>query len=232
MTRSDCPTDHQLRAYDLGELPGDEIDSVAEHLARCPGCVDRLASLTGPDGSFPSGPAEVPADIEYQRAVAILAACSPATRPLPGVGDTLRDYRLVEKVGHGGMGTVFKAIHVKLDKVVAVKVLSGRRWHDPEAVVRFEREMKAVGRLDHPNIVRATDADDSNGVPFLVMEYVDGENLASLVRRAGLLPLPDACGLIRQAAAGLHHAHQAGIIHRDVKPSNLMLNREGVLKVL
>src|SRR5207244_10252836 len=111
-------------------------------------------------------------------------------------------YTTLFRSGRGGMGTVFKAVHAKLDKVVAVKVLSGRRWPDPEAVARFEREVRAVGRLDHPNIVRATDADDADGVPFLVMEFVDGENLAALVRRCGPRPLPEARGLIRQAAAG------------------------------
>jgi serine/threonine protein kinase/formylglycine-generating enzyme required for sulfatase activity len=232
MSHCDCPTDHQLRAYDQGDLSRDELDTISAHLRSCRGCLDRLVSLASGTGAFPSGPAEAPADAEYRRAVALLAARLPAASPLPGVGDTLRDYRLMEKVGRGGMGMVFKAVHVKLDRVVAVKVLSGRRWQDPAAVARFEREMKAVGRLDHPNIVHATDAGDSDGVPFLVMEFVDGENLAALVRRRGPLPLAEACGLVRQAAAGLHHAHQAGIIHRDVKPSNLMLDRDGVLKVL
>jgi eukaryotic-like serine/threonine-protein kinase len=157
---------------------------------------------------------------------------SPRAPRLPDVGDTLRDYRLVEHLGRGGMGTVFKAVHVKLDKVVALKVLAGRRWNDPEAVVRFEREMKVVGRLDHPNIVKASDAGDADGVPFLVMEFLDGETLSTLVQRGGPLPLFRACGLIRRAAAGLHHAHQAGVVHRDVKPSNLMLTRASEVKVL
>lgn len=109
------------------------------------------------------------------------------------------------------MGTVYKAIHTKLDKVVALKVLSGKRWNDPSAVIRFEREMKVVGRLGHPNIVQATDAD---GVPFLVMEFVDGENLSIRVKWRGPLPLPEAIHLIRQAAAGLRYAHSAGVIHR------------------
>jgi len=136
---------------------------------------------------------------------------------LPAIGDTLRDYRLVEKIGQGGMGTVFKAIHTKLDKVVALKVLSGKRWNDPSAVIRFERIMKAVGRLAHPNIVQATDADDVDGVLFLVMEFVDGENLSAYVKRRGPLLLSEATQLIRQAAASLRHAHSAGVIHRDVR---------------
>ena len=232
MASSDCPTDDRLREFDRGDMPDDEIDAVAAHIGECPRCVERLAGLAVPVGGFPPASAEVPDDLAYRRAVAH-AAFHPVPHPrLPEVGDTLRDYRLVEEVGHGGMGTVFKAVHAKLDKVVAVKVLSGKRWHDPAAVARFEREVKAVGRLSHPNIVQATDAGDADGVPFLVMEFVDGETLAALVRRGGPLPLSEACGLIRQAAAGLHHGHQAGIIHRDVKPSNLMLAKDGTVKVL
>jgi serine/threonine protein kinase len=228
MTSHDCPSEERLRAFDRGEVPRDELDAIAAHLGRCAKCIERLVGLAAPVGEFPDVPAEVPADGEYLRAVALIAA-----RPrLPEVGDTLRDYRLVENIGRGGMGTVFKAVHTKLDKVVAVKVLSGRRWHAPEAAVRFEREMKAVGRLDHPNIVKASDAGDADGVPYLVMEFVDGETLSALVRRGGPLPLSTACALVCQAAAGLGHAHRAGVVHRDVKPSNLMLTHAGEVKVL
>ncbi len=144
----------------------------------------------------------------------------------------LREYRLLEKIGQGGMGAVYRATHTRLDKVVALKVLPAESMHDPGAVARFEREMKAVGRLDHPNIVRATDAGEVDGVHFLVMEYVEGANLSDLVNAYGPLPVADACELVRQAAVGLDNAHANGLVHRDIKPSNLFLTPAGTLKVL
>jgi serine/threonine protein kinase len=147
-------------------------------------------------------------------------------------GTLIRDYRLLHKVGRGGMGTVYQAIHTKLDKVVAVKVLPQERVKDPEAVLRFQREMKAVGKLRHPNIVEALDAGEADGMHYLVMEYVDGCDLGKLLSARGPLPLAQACEVVRQAALGLQHAHQQERVHRDVKPSNLMLSTEGQVKVL
>ncbi len=137
--------------------------------------------------------------------------------------ERLGQYQLLEKLGEGGMGTVYKALHTKLDKVVALKVLSSSKTQDAQAVSRFEREMKAVGKLEHPNIVRAMDAGEWNGAHYLVMEYVPGLDLAQLVKDQGPLPIGAACELVRQAANGLQAAHAAGMIHRDVKPSNLIL---------
>lgn len=138
-------------------------------------------------------------------------------------GAVVRDYRLVEKLGEGGMGAVFKAIHTKLNRVVALKVLSAHRMRDRDAVARFEREMKAVGQLDHPAIVRATDAGEIDGTWFLAMEFIDGLNLAQLSDANGPLPIADACELVCQAAIGLQYVHEQGMVHRDIKPSNLIL---------
>ena len=142
----------------------------------------------------------------------------------PKTGQKLGQYRLLEHVGLGGMGTVYKALHVKLEKVVALKVLPADRLRDPQAVWRFEREMRAVGKLQHPNIVAAHDAGEIDGTHFLVMELVDGEDVAELVRRRGPLPVHEACDIIRQAALGLQHAHEHGLVHRDIKPSNLIVS--------
>ena len=144
----------------------------------------------------------------------------------------LGEYRLVEKLGEGGMGVVYKAVHTELDRVVAVKVLPAGRLGDDESMARFHREIKAIGRLDHPHIVRAFDARRIGETHFLVMEFVEGPDWEHLVRRRGPLRVADVCELGRQAALGLQHAHEHGLIHRDIKPSNLMLTREGQVKIL
>jgi len=144
----------------------------------------------------------------------------------------LGDYRLVEKLGAGGMGVVYKAVHAELDRVVAVKVLSAGLVDDEEVIARFKREIKAVGQLDHPHIVRAFDARRIGETHFLVMEFIEGTDWEHLVRRWGPLRAADVCELGRQAALGLQHAHEHGLIHRDIKPSNLMLTCEGQAKIL
>ena len=142
----------------------------------------------------------------------------------------LGEYRLLEKLGEGGMGAVYKAVHTKLKRMVAIKVLPTTHRQDDRAVARFEREMEAIGQLNHPHIVRAHDAREIDGTRFLVMEYVDGMNLSEVVRSYGPLRIADACEVIRQAALGLQDAHEHGLVHRDVKPSNLMLTRDGQVK--
>ena len=144
----------------------------------------------------------------------------------------LGDYELLKKLGQGGMGTVYQAQHVRLKRVVALKVLPQNRLGNTDAVARFEREIEAVGRLDHPHIVRAFDAREVDGIRFLVMEHVDGLDLAEVVARCGPLSVADACEVTRQAALGLQCSEEHGLVHRDIKPSNLMLNAEGQIKVL
>lgn len=144
---------------------------------------------------------------------------------------SIRDYRLVDRLGQGGMGTVYRAVHARLGKVVAVKVLPADMMQ-PDAVARFQREMRAVGKLHHPNIVQAFDAGEHEGTHFLAMECVEGCDLATLVQGRGPLSVADACEIVRQAALGLQHAHQHGLVHRDIKPSNLMLSRDGHIKLL
>jgi tRNA A-37 threonylcarbamoyl transferase component Bud32/uncharacterized protein YjhX (UPF0386 family) len=151
------------------------------------------------------------------------------TRP-PSV--QLGNYVLLEKLGQGGMGEVYKARHRRMDRIVAVKLLSAAALRSEELVRRFQREVRAAARLCHPGIVTAYDADEAEGRHFLVMEYVDGADLATLVRQAGPLPAPEAVECLRQAAAGLEYAHAQGVIHRDLKPSNLLLDRSGTVKLL
>jgi serine/threonine protein kinase len=163
-----------------------------------------------------------------------LAGGTPPPSPgavAPELGQ-LGEYQLLEKLGQGGMGTVYKALHTKLGRTVALKVLSKDRVWDERAIVRFEREMKAVGAVDHPHIVRAMDAREIGETRILVMEFVDGLDLAEIVKRCYPLAIADACELVRQAALALEGVHAYGLVHRDVKPSNLMLTRQGQVKLL
>lgn len=142
-------------------------------------------------------------------------------------GLVLGNYLILEKLGEGGMGQVFKALHRRMERLVALKVLPASSVDSQEAVKRFRREVKAAARLNHPNVVTAHDADEADGIHFLVMEYVDGHDLSSLVKSQGPLPLELAVECIRQAACGLAYAHELGVIHRDIKPGNLLLGQRG-----
>jgi serine/threonine protein kinase len=142
------------------------------------------------------------------------------------------DYLVFDRIGAGGMGQVFKARHRRMDRVVALKVLSAASMQSADAVKRFEREVKAAAKLNHPHIVTAYDAGLQDGVPYLVMEFVDGSDLSSLLKRQGKFPVKQACDLIAQAARGLAFAHAKGIVHRDIKPGNLLVDREGHVKIL
>jgi eukaryotic-like serine/threonine-protein kinase len=141
-------------------------------------------------------------------------------------------YKILEQIGEGGMGRVYLCEHMFLEKLVAVKLLTQGSDPIPGAVERFMREGSAAAALDHPNIARVFDSDYSADGPFLVMEYVDGINLHQLAAIQGPLEIPRAAQYISQAAKGLQHAHERGLIHRDVKPGNLMVDRSGVVKLL
>ncbi len=147
-------------------------------------------------------------------------------------GLVLGSYVILGELGEGGMGCVYKAMHRRMDRVVALKVLPATLTSEASAVLRFEREIKAISRVLHPNIVTAFDANEAKGVHFLVMEYIEGTDLYALVWKEGPLPVAHAIGAIRQAARGLGYAHRKGIVHRDVKPANLIQDAEGTVKVL
>ncbi len=141
-------------------------------------------------------------------------------------------YTILEPLGAGGMGTVYLCSHRIMRRPVAVKVLPAVQADDPGAVERFHREAQAVAQLRHPTIVGAHDIDRDGKFHFLVMEYIDGVSLQELVKRTGPLNPVRAAHYIRQAALGLQHAHEEGLVHRDVKPANLLVDRSGVVKIL
>jgi serine/threonine protein kinase len=142
------------------------------------------------------------------------------------------NYVVLDRIGGGGMGQVYKAEHRKMERIVAIKILPPSTTRSKENLLRFEREVKAAARLSHPNIVTAYDADEAKGFHFLVMECVDGGNLAVWVRQHGPMPVDKAVACVIQAARGLEYAHSDGVIHRDIKPSNLLLDKRGIVKIL
>ena len=247
-----CPEQRILEQLLLGRLAPPEAAELERHLGGCATCSEALHALNTHDelvealrGAKPltGVDPEVSAILDRMHnsmfasegADSAANACSvPEGSPTSGDSQLtmLREYRLLAKLGEGGMGSVYKAEHTKLKRFVALKSLPSHRRQSPDAIARFEREMWAVGALDHPNIVRAFDAGEHNGRHYLVMEFVNGVDVGLLVSHCGCLSIPDACEIIRQAAVGLAHAHQAGLVHRDIKPSNLMLTETGVVKIL
>ncbi|VTS08226.1 serine/threonine-protein kinase [Tuwongella immobilis] len=147
-------------------------------------------------------------------------------------GFTMGKYKLLERIGVGGMGQVFLCEHLYMRRRVAIKILPPAKAEEPAALGRFYREARASGSMDHPNIVRTHDIDQDGQFHFLVMEYVDGASTLELVKRFGPMDVARAANIIHQAAIALEHAHRSGLVHRDIKPGNLMVDRDGIVKLL
>src|SRR5262249_47236031 len=139
-------------------------------------------------------------------------------------------YIILDRIGSGSMGRVYKAHHQMMDRVVALKIIAPEISSNEKVVARFQREMKLVGRLDHPNVVRAFDADQINKVLYIVMEYVPGQSLGERLKR-GPVPAPEMFEYAAQAALGLGHAHEQGMVHRDIKPSNILVTDDRRVKI-
>lgn len=234
MNLLECLADETLLAYQNGTADAASIEAVAEHLRECPSCLGRLQSVEAADDPLLRAlrQQQVPAASPIDPLVAaVISHVLPPVQTL-AAGTTLHEYRLLEKLGSGGMGTVYRALHVRLDKEVALKVIHPLRGGDPHVRERFGREMKAIGKLRHPHIVLATDAGEAQGVLYLVMELEHGADLAKYVRQQGRLSVAEACAYAQQAALGLQYAHEAGLVHRDIKPSNLFRTSSGQIKIL
>jgi Flp pilus assembly secretin CpaC/serine/threonine protein kinase len=224
MDRIAHPAREKLHALAHGRLAADEIETLEDHLAVCESCcllleqthddsfVDRLrdARELSPLAAFRnSNDAELPSElVEHPR------------------------YRLIRLLGRGGMGAVYLADHRRMGRPVALKVINAELLNQHGSLSRFQQEVRTAAKLDHPNIVAAYDADQAGEVHFLVMEYVEGQNLADAVKENGPLTIAQSCDIIRQAALGLQHAHERGMVHRDIKPHNMMLTPAGQVKVL
>jgi serine/threonine protein kinase len=175
----------------------------------------------------------------YQPSPTVLWATAPSPRKLPAhyrpaVKDVppLPGYEILDVLGRGGMATVYKAQQLCPGRLVAVKVMDRSLADDGEIVARFRQEQALGARLRHPNLIVVYEAGHAAGRPYLVMEFIDGDNLDAFVGQYGPLPVGEACEVVRQAALGLQHLHEHGLVHRDVKPSNLMLTPAGEVKVL
>ena len=224
MQEISCPNLDRLSAYFMQVLAPADARGIEQHLQTCERCRSLLASLRRdelPSRTIASMASQTGADPSDS---------TPSVQPSSPI--ELGEYRLLEKLGEGGMGTVYKALHTRLDRIVALKMIRHKCEDDESLISRFDREMKAVGRINHPNVIQAYDAREITGTRILVTEFVDGMDLAELGRRHGRLPIAEACEIARQAALGLQAAHQFGLVHRDIKPSNLMLARTGQVKVL
>jgi uncharacterized RDD family membrane protein YckC len=161
-----------------------------------------------------------------------VSAPSPTDAPDPLLGTRLRHFEVVRLLGRGGMGSVYLGHDTSLDRAVALKVLAPEIAHDPEVVARFEREARAQARLVHPNVTQIYFIGEDNGVHFFAMEYVEGPALDTVLEGKLPIPWPDAVEYAIAAAKGLRAALGEGFIHRDVKPSNLMLDKESRVKIL
>ena len=229
--RSPHPTREELSAYSLGQLPQERAVAIDSHISECQTCCETIVGISSDDTfvGLLKEARQLPTDQTFDHGV-VPAASSGQDVPAE-LAEHLR-YEILGLIGKGGMGDVYKATHRMMDRTVALKIIKRELVQKPEPVDRFHREVKAAAKLSHPNIVTAYDAEQAGDVHFLVMEYVDGTDLSQLVKDQGALPIHDACDYARQAAIGLQHAHEQGMVHRDIKPHNLMLTADGTVKIL
>ncbi len=148
------------------------------------------------------------------------------------IGQVIDHYKILEKIGQGGMGTVFKAVDINLDRIVAIKVLSKELSQEASLIQRFLAEAKTQAQLNHPNVCTLYNFFRHQDQLYMVMEYIEGMNLEQMIRQRGAIPFHEAVPLFQQALFGLSQAHRMGILHRDIKPSNMIVNRQGIVKVM
>jgi len=223
-----------MRRFDRGECLPREEEWIADHLAACRVCEKAFQQIGDSSDTVARLVRDYRDPLPGNRDQGKAPRRDPTLDRLfaKGLPQRFDEYELLTVLGRGGSGAVFKARHVRLKRLVAIKILDPKSGLDEDAIARFHDEMEAIGQLEHPNIIRAIDAREFEGVHFLVMEFVEGLSLAEVLRFQTRLSVGDACEVIRQAAEGLEYAASKGLVHRDVKPSNLFLTHDGRVKVL
>lgn len=225
-----------LEAYGLGKVSPSTAETVAEHLETCHDCRSFVAQAPADD--FLKGLREAVASPRTAVEVAVprtVAKAPAGSEPIPQALLNSSEYEVVRELGRGGMGLVYLVRDRRMDRLEGLKLVKTDRLQRPGAVERFEREMRAAARLNHQNIVKAYSSPRLDGLLALAMEYVDGVDLQKAVKTFGPLPVANACYYVHQAALGLQHAHERHMVHRDIKPNNLILTRQGrkqVIKIL
>jgi serine/threonine protein kinase len=201
------------------------------HAVRCTRCGHKFTLHAAPPVGHAdeSAPSLDPRDRETLPSPA--GAPAPPTDFPPELANHPR-YQILRELGRGGMGVVYEARQRLMNRQVVIKVISKALLDHSSALERFHREGKAAARLAHPNIVTVYDAERAGDLHMLVMELVPGQDLAETLEKKGPLPVAHACYYVRQAALGLQHAHEQGMVHRDIKPQNLMLTSRGQVKIL
>lgn len=240
-----CPALHELQRFAVGDLPSHDCEIISAHLPQCNDCIERVVSFQNDGDGLIAALRTVPEasllneqDAERINALVERIASTSFQQRNDAhqlefePGEMVDEYEILERLPGGGMGRVYRVRHRTLGKIFALKIIRKEFDDHQRATARFRREILAGGMLNHPNIVQATDARVVNGQTILVMEFVDGMDIAKLLKRATTIEIADACEIGRQACLGLQHAHGRGYIHRDIKPSNLILGRDGKVKIL
>ncbi|MEM7476457.1 MAG: protein kinase [Planctomycetota bacterium] len=256
-----CPTSDRLKSLSVGQLPEQESEELFEHVRSCTACRSEMEAMEQSKDSLLDTIRRAPAtqyveepdcQVAMARALGALAdsqvdadsqveaetpdsphrSSTGWTEELKRLPEQIAEYEILHPLGRGGMGSVLLARHTKLGRQVALKILASHRLANSKMRDRFEQEMRAIGQLSHENIVTAHDAREVDGTAVLVTEYIQGMDLGELVQRVGPLPLADACEVTRRIANALAYTSSQGFVHRDVKPSNIMLSETGEVKLL
>ena len=230
------PTDQTLSSYGLGKLDDRSAEAVNEHLMDCSDCRKRVAEMSAdsflqrvrdaqkPSGKSTSGQPQAGGTQSDKGANTLTSSSGDS---LPPELATHPDYEIKRELGRGGMGVVYLAHNTLMGRDEVLKVMGQHLMDHPGVLERFLREIRSVAKLRHPNIVTAYHATRLGQSIVFAMEYVEGLDLSKLVKTKGPMPVAHACLFIHQAALGLQHAHEEGLVHRDIKPHNLMLSRKG-----
>lgn len=228
---ADHPSEQKLRDFVLGNLSAEDQIELETHIGNCSACCEWLENNL----DHPEDDTLISALRQFDTCLDFQTTPQTSTWDLPITPDELLEhprYEVIEHIGSGGMGQVFRAKHRIMDREVAIKVIKRQYMNDETTLRRFENEIKAAAKLNHPSIVSSFDAEGEEHLNLLVMEYVDGKKMSDLVAHKKRLSIRHACHFARQVAQGLDHAMEQGLTHRDIKPQNLLVTAEGVVKIM